>query len=372
MTDYSYLQQLSIIYIEVTNKCNNTCKYCYAIQRYNRASIMSFEIFKEIIDLVALYSKSNHISIIFHGGEPLLAHTEFFEQCIQYANAHFLAANKTVDYGIQSNLILLDDDMIRIMRDNDIIVSTSIDGPQELHDEARAGWRKTIDHFKRIKAAGIQANFITVCSHHNKGHIRELFQFAKELGAKSIQLNIASSPQIINPQSPYPPLSSDEILSVFKDTLSYMTQFGVMEKNMARMIRYFLNDSDERMKLLRCDSPFCHAGVNMLVFTPDGTIYPCSPAVPLTLVGEDFSLGTISKPLHKKPYQESLARFHAKANKYTQECTKCEAARICDFGCPAFDRIDPVTAENHCIATKALYQLFEKMTQEELKSIINI
>ena len=371
MTDYSYLHQLSLVYIEVTNKCNLACKYCYALQRHEVAHVMSYETFQRIIDLVALHSKCTHISIIFHGGEPLLANSRFYEQCITYANTCLKKVNKTVDYGIQSNLLLLDDAMTQILKENNVIVSTSIDGPQNIHDQARAGWGKTIEHYHKLKAAGVQVNFISVCSHHNKNHIRELFQFAKGLGAHSLQLNIASSPERLYPSYMYSPMSAEDILHVFKDILACILEFGIIEKKMEQKIRYFLSPSAERVKLLRCDSPFCHAGVNMLVFTPDGTIHACSPAVPLTIIGENYSLGSINEPINIEQFQKTLALFHSKGDKYNEECSNCEASRICDFGCPAFDRIDPITAENHCIATKALFRLFEGMTQQELNRYLS-
>ena len=135
------------------------------------------------------------------------------------------------------------------------------------------------------------------------------------------------------------------------------------------MIEHFLCPTEERLQQLRCDSPFCYAGVNMIVFTPDGMMHACSPAVPLSLVGEDFSLGDING-LKINHFENSLERFHEKGDKYINQCSNCEAAKICDFGCPAFDRIDPVTAENHCIATKGLLEVFKNMTKEELNLCI--
>jgi len=368
--DSSFINKLGIIYIEVTNKCNLACKYCYAIQRYQKANTMTIELFKQIINFVLSHSKQHHISIIFHGGEPLLASTVFFKECIAFANLRFQEVGKTVDYGIQSNLLLINNEIIEIIKSNNIIVSASIDGPSQLHDDARSGWDKTIANYKKLKELGVQVNFITVCSQHNKNHINDLFKMARDLDARSLQLNIASSSQRIDKKSPYKPLSASEIVSIFKDCIKYSKKYGIVEKKLKQMVENYLCPINDRLEQLRCDSPFCYAGVNMLVFTPNGKIHACSPAVPLSLVGEDYSLGDIKKEIKASDFINALKRFHGKSEKYYNQCIKCKAAKICDFGCPAFDRIDPITAQNHCLATKALFEILEKMSHEELELCI--
>lgn len=370
ISNQSLLSNLGIIYIEVTNKCNLACKYCYAIQRYQKANRMTIELFKQIVDFVAQYSKQNKISIIFHGGEPLLASPIFFKDCIKYANYRFQEGGKIVDYGIQSNLVLINDEIIDILQSNKVEVSTSIDGPSEVHNKARADWEKTKNNFIKLKESGIKVNFISVCSQHNKNHVEELYQMAKELNTSSLQLNIASSTQLIDPKSPYPPLSASDILNVFKDCIRCSIKYGIVERKLKLMIKHFLSPTNERLKQLYCDSPFCHAGINMLVFTPDGKIYACSPAVPLSFSIGDYSLGVIDKEIKVAHFEKTLIKFHSKGNKYSTQCVKCEASKICDFGCPAFDRIDPITAENHCLATQSLFDIFKKMPQEELELCI--
>lgn len=365
--DYSFLRDLNIIYIEVTNKCNLCCKYCYAIQRKLPARMMDFSLFKRIVDLVAINSRQKHMSIVFHGGEPLLAQPEFFVNSMSYAEDCFAREGKTVDFGLQSNLLRLSDAMIEILKRFNVKVSTSVDGPEKVHNKARGGWKQTVSNFEKIRLAGIPINFIAVCSQHNKNCIESLFVLAKDMGFSSLQLNIASSPQLVDPVSLYCPLSADEIYGIFRECLSLTEKYGIVEKKTSSMVRYFLESSGDRMRQLCCDSPFCHAGTHMLVFTPDGMIYPCSPAVPLSMGSDGFLLGSINDG--SEFFFKTLASFHEKGEKYSTQCINCAAAKICDFGCPAFDRIDPVTAENHCQATKKLYDYFLQLGADNLKSL---
>ena len=127
MIDYDYLKDLNIIYIEVTNKCNIACEYCYAVQKSNSRHIMDFPLFKTIVDSVIANSSQEKFSIIFHGGEPLLAKPAFFRDCMEYASKEFSQNGKTVDFGLQSNLILLSDEMCDILKRYDVSVSTSIE-----------------------------------------------------------------------------------------------------------------------------------------------------------------------------------------------------------------------------------------------------
>lgn len=366
MNDLALFRDLGILYIEVTNKCNLSCEYCYAIQRHLPRNVFTMPLFRKIIDLTADHSQQQHISVIFHGGEPLLAGPTLLEEAMDYAFRQLHQAGKTVDFGIQSNLMLMTDKVVDILKKYGAVVSISIDGPKHIHDKARGGWEKTISHLDRLRDSGIPVNFIAVCSHHNKDHIEDLYLMARDKGFSSLQLNIASSTVGIDPESPIPPLRADDILQVFKECIRCSLKYGILEKKLASMIRYFLSESGNRFGELRCDSPFCHAGTHMLVFTPDGALFPCSPAVPLALAGMNFSLGSIGKDNTGDPV-ETLLRFHEKGKKYSEECAVCPASKICDFGCPAFDRIDPVTAANHCLATQGLYELFLNMPVNDLK-----
>ena len=372
MNKKAYFGQLNVVYIEVTNKCNINCKYCYEVQKKQSKQVFTVEMFYRIIDNVAEFSCHDDISIIFHGGEPLLIPSDFYENCMAYATQTLSATGKTVSFGLQSNLMLLKDDLIPILIKYRVGISTSIDGPAEIHNQARAGFDKTIDNLHKLCNAGVKVNFITVCSHHNKDRISDLFQFAKTLNLKSLQLSIASCVKSINPESTYGPLSENEIFEIWTKALDCWKSTGVEERNIALMLKRYLNPDWDFNHTFHCESPFCYAGRHMFVFTPDGNMHLCSPAVPIGSKYPEFIAGNINNLSDKDRLNNALRTFHAKGDKYLVECQQCEASCICTFGCPAFDRIDPITAEVRCKATQRFYQYITLQDVQTLKQLISI
>src|SRR4029077_20050426 len=72
----------------------------------------------------------------FQGGEPLL-NFPLVEKIVSAARTAALSADKKVDFVIASNLALLDDTILAFCKANDVLLSTSLDGPADLHNKNR-------------------------------------------------------------------------------------------------------------------------------------------------------------------------------------------------------------------------------------------
>jgi His-Xaa-Ser system radical SAM maturase HxsB len=121
----------------VTLRCEHSCHYCQVSrQSEDRVQFdMSEEAAAAAIDLM-LRSPAKRITMEFQGGEPLLAFDRV-RWITERAERLALQAGKELEVVIVSNLALVDDEMLSWMRDHRIMVSTSIDGPAELHDANR-------------------------------------------------------------------------------------------------------------------------------------------------------------------------------------------------------------------------------------------
>lgn len=121
----------------VTLRCDHSCRYC----QVSRANIdhtrfdMSVETAERAIDLM-FRSPSPSLKIEFQGGEPLLrfALIEHIVAAVLRRNA---SENRDVAFVVTTNLAPLDDRMLGFLAEHRILVSTSLDGPPELHDANR-------------------------------------------------------------------------------------------------------------------------------------------------------------------------------------------------------------------------------------------
>jgi uncharacterized protein len=95
---------------------------------------MSAETAMRALD-VALSAPSPTIKIEFQGGEPLL-NFPLVKQIVQAARQKAPPA-KHVEFVIATNLALLDDDVLDFCRTNSVLLSTSLDGPADLHNKNR-------------------------------------------------------------------------------------------------------------------------------------------------------------------------------------------------------------------------------------------
>ena len=85
---------------------------------------------------IALDSPSARIKIEFQGGEPLL-NFALVEKIVLAAKAAAPGAGKTLDFVIASNLALLADEHLAFCKAQGVLLSTSLDGPADLHNKNR-------------------------------------------------------------------------------------------------------------------------------------------------------------------------------------------------------------------------------------------
>ena len=96
---------------------------------------MSEELALRAVD-VALSAPAPRIKIEFQGGEPLL-NFALVRKIVAAAQERAPARNKSVEFVIATNLALLTDEVLGFCRDNDVLLSTSLDGPADLHNRNR-------------------------------------------------------------------------------------------------------------------------------------------------------------------------------------------------------------------------------------------
>jgi sulfatase maturation enzyme AslB (radical SAM superfamily) len=92
----------------------------------------------------AFQSTSPALTLEFQGGEPL-ANWEVVEHIVEYALQKNALARRSLMFALVSNLTLLDDARLDYLIDRRVQISTSLDGPADLHDAVRQ-WRGGPSH----------------------------------------------------------------------------------------------------------------------------------------------------------------------------------------------------------------------------------
>jgi len=134
----AFLQEPSALHMfVVTLRCEHSCPYCQVSrQSTDKTRFDMSESIAERSLSIALESPAQQIKIEFQGGEPLLNFpliTKIVENALQAAPKF----GKQIEFVIASNLALLTDDILAYCKRNNILLSTSLDGPEDLHNRNR-------------------------------------------------------------------------------------------------------------------------------------------------------------------------------------------------------------------------------------------
>ena len=134
----SFLRDPTPLHIFVVSlRCEHSCPYCQVSRQSTDHSRfdMSEETAQRALK-IALESPSPSIKIEFQGGEPLL-NFPLIKKIVIAAKDEAKAAGKYVEFVIATNLALLNDEVLQFCKANEVLLSTSLDGPADLHNKNR-------------------------------------------------------------------------------------------------------------------------------------------------------------------------------------------------------------------------------------------
>ena len=133
----AFLQQPTALHIfVVTLRCEHSCPYCQVSRRSvdrDRFDMSEDTAMRAL--RIALAAPAPTIKIEFQGGEPLLNFPRI-QQIVEAARRD-APEGKKLEFVIASNLALLTDEVLDFCRRNSILLSTSLDGPADLHNRNR-------------------------------------------------------------------------------------------------------------------------------------------------------------------------------------------------------------------------------------------
>lgn len=282
----------------VTTACNVGCVYCQANNGVSCPSLfMTREIAEKAVD-IALQSPTQCLNFEFQGGEPLL-NFEIIKHIVAYAEAN--KGLHEISYNVVSNLTLLTDEILDYFVEHNFGLSTSIDGPEFVHDANRpfkdgsGTFAKAATAIKKIQSKGIRIGAIQTTTKTSLKYPREIVRAYKELGFESI---------FIRPLTPLGKAtrnwdqigySPDEFLAFYRDVMDELIQINKHEG--------YMREDHSAILLSRIDGKFvnymelrspCGASIGQMAYYADGDIFTCDEGRMLHEMGDHtFRLGNV-------------------------------------------------------------------------------
>jgi His-Xaa-Ser system radical SAM maturase HxsB len=141
----------------VTLRCEHSCHYCQVSRQ--TASRDEYDMSRETADRaisLMMDSPSQDVTLELQGGEPLLAF-DVIQYIVPRAKQQAAIRGKTLRIVVTTNLACVTDEMILYFADQEMKVSTSLDGPAFLHNQNRPrpggdSYEKAVEGIDRCRA----------------------------------------------------------------------------------------------------------------------------------------------------------------------------------------------------------------------------
>lgn len=341
-TKKSFLDHFTALHIFViTLRCEHTCHYCQ-VSRVSEDK-NSFDMHRVHIDsgiALMMQSPNPHVTMEFQGGEALLAFDQIV-YAVKMASDYAFRIGKQITFVICTNLAPVTKEMLLFCKEHNIIISTSLDGPEFIHNSNR--------HKKGNDSYSLTLNGIALCreilgndgvsaltttSALSLAYPNEIVQEYIDRGFNSI---------FLRPISPYGFATKNAKKNKY-DTQLFLDFY---KKGLDKIIDYnlegnFFREDYASIILKKILSPFpvgyvdlqSPAGMinNVIVFNYDGHIYASDEARMLAEMKDfTFQLGHLNNANYNDIFygDKAMKFLNAGINEVLPGCSDCAFQSYC-------------------------------------------
>ena len=324
-TRYERLPEFTRLHMfVVTLRCEHSCLYCQVSRQSQdkHKFDMSRETALGAIDL-AFRSPAPSIKIEFQGGEPLL-NFDLIRYIVEEAQAR--KADKRVSFVIATNLALIDEDVLSFCNAHSILISTSLDGPKDLHNRNRPrpggdSYERTIRGIElvRDRLGRDCVSALMTTTQASLTRAKDIIDEYLAQGFSTIFLRPLSPYGFALKTKSYAAYRIDEWLDFYKEGLDYIIDLNkrgtrIREWYASTVLqKMFTSDDPEFVDLM---SP-AGIGIAAIVYNYDAGVYASDEGRMLAEIGDTtFRIGEVGKNTYEEiftsprlldPLEESFA-----------------------------------------------------------------
>lgn len=337
----------------ISRNCNLDCKYCFEKQK--KRELMAIEQSQAIIDFIDSYVKNDfvfekdYIHIDFNGGEPLL-NERFIYNFIKLSKS----LHKDFNYSLTTNGILINDELLELVRENDIHVQISLDGEKNIHDLNRTFYngKGSFDLvFKKllgIKKMGLDNNLIIslVFTPETVNKLSNNILFILNHGFHNITASICAD---------Y--VWTDEKIKILKEQAKLLSNIYISfyERNISITISLFSNNIENT--LLNFSKPICDAVSDYIAIVPSGNVLPCGGFVGCQNEDEIY-IGNIYNGVEFNKLDFYIDKKNEDALNENHDCSKCSLLSRCQHNCFAINNRINKNLKKTCLPACLINQIF--------------
>jgi serine-type anaerobic sulfatase-maturating enzyme len=187
-------QAVLTVIMKATRLCNLRCTYCHS-WRSGPNQKMSFEVLARATHGALRDPSVGSVDFVWHGGEATILPVGFYRKAL-WLQERLRRPGQTVLNTMQTNGTRMSDEWLAFLREHDIGVGVSLDGPPEIHDIRRldAAGRPTSarvrEGIERLQAAGISRWGVLMVVDEDVCRVgpRRILEYLDEIGVERVAL----------------------------------------------------------------------------------------------------------------------------------------------------------------------------------------
>lgn len=326
------LKKMTLSWLTVTHLCNLRCQWCYQRELGGRGKIMSKELAKELVDLLA---KMGIETVVLIGGEPTL-YNHFFT-LIKYIKTKGMRVTVVTNALAFANHKFLD----KAVRAGVDSITTSVKGSSRKEYEESTGRPGGYDivcqAIKNIQKTQTKQMISITISHSIIQNWNGMIRFMKDYGATFFSLSFEKPSILSRGEFTFDERMMSNKIAPFVQEVMYpsLVETGLDFKMefvcpQCHFPQEFINKAEAENHVFGGCLLLKSRG---LVFDPQGFVLPCNHFVgyPLGQYGVDFrTAGEFSK------WQETnkIKEFYETTRKAPcEKCAECDRWNKCGAGC---------------------------------------
>ena len=341
-TKKSFLDQFTALHIFVISlRCEHTCHYCQVSRVTENKDQFDMSLYN--IDegiKIMMKSPNPHVTMEFQGGEALLAFNNI-KYAVLKAKEEALLNEKHITFVICTNLAPLTDDMIPFIKEHNIMISSSLDGPAFIHNQnrhrpQRNSYEVTIEGLKKCRENLGEDNISALLTTTNLS-----LDYPGEIVDEYVQQGFRNI--FLRPISPYGFATYNEKKNKYQTEKFLAFYKAAFEKIIDYNIQgYYIREDYATVILKKILTPFpvgyvdlqSPAGMinNVIVFNYDGKIYASDEARMLAEMNDfTFQLGTLGKSTYNNIFygEKAMKISESWANESLAGCSECAFQPYC-------------------------------------------
>ncbi len=349
------MKELTLQIKPVGNYCNLNCTYCYANPfKENKFHILELELLDEIVKQA--FEITDNLIISWHGGEPMMAGLKFYQNYMKIVNKYKKNNQKVVNM-IQTNATLITEEFAEFFKDNNFIVSVSLDGDEKSHNKNRL-INKSLGSFNLVmrgieilRKNNINPPIIATVSQNTYDDCLKNFQFFVNNGFKEIKFSPVFDSTSDN-FSISDDLWSNYLIKIFNKWIE-MKNPEVKIREIDEILMWYAGTVNS----LCSNRGMCSKWISI---DDKGNFYPCEYLRSTHSYGNINTIRLIDI-FKSKPYKD----FVKKINYIPDKCQKCKLFNICHNGCPATrinnDRLTHNGIYVYCGQRRRLFDIIDEI-----------